>query len=479
MIDPWYIHRASGVTPVISDTAGLTVSFGFTATSGNKLFLFVGINYSLNTPAGWTLVSQAGSISTDDNIGYLFSKTAASDTGVNFIPQGSNNPLVWQVYEAVSTAVIVNSQSTVATTTTFTPMAGLTGNLVVIAALSGSISFYGGPWSESAAWDTGWVEDSDLSAPANPSVGGWQTVAHKLNVATSSVTPSGVFTVNTSPTYDKSRCQIILAINLMIPTFFVGSASISAAHVGTSTVSAIYLGAAQVWARIIATPTIVGSASANANNYGAGSGPSITTPTTTLVGDVTIIVGYVEPINEAKPTASYGVFTLPSGVTLTSGFPIETDAAGLTTGDDHRMYVWYYYATAAGSKTLSFTNTQNIYWGLASATVHGGPTSGSPFADTPVTATISRSASTTTTPSVSLTTAGAKSLVLWAYTDWDGPNSSYPAGFNDVAHASNASGQPAIGSKIYGLAGSTGAVTASRGGADDGMAAALLSLRAP
>lgn len=231
-----------------------------------------------------------------------------------------------------------------------------------------------------------------------------------------------------------------------------------------------------------AVPTIVagsGSPSANAANYGNNSGPSITTPTATQVGDVTIIVGYVEPNNESHPAASYGNMTLPSGVTLANGFPIESAATHITTDNDLRMYVWYYYASATGSKTLSFADDQNLYWGLASATIHGGPTSGNPFADTPATATLAFNASTTTTPSVSLTTAGNNSLVLWAYTDWDGSNSGYPTGFIDVTHAPNEAGQPAIGSKIYSTAGSTGAIVASRDGAHDGMAAALLSLRAP
>jgi hypothetical protein len=227
-----------------------------------------------------------------------------------------------------------------------------------------------------------------------------------------------------------------------------------------------------------ATPTIIGNSSYNAGGYSGGITPSVTTPSNAQVGDLTIIISYVEPNNEGKPAATYGTFTLPTGVTLAPGFPIETDPATLTSSNDHRMYVWYYYATAAGATTLTFTNDYQIYWGLASVTVRGGPTSGNPFADTPSMATSGTTASgITSTPPVSLTLGGPNSLVLWAYTDWDGINPGYPSGFADISHASNYPGQPALGFKTYAYAGATGTISATRSGNDQGMGAALLSLR--
>jgi prepilin-type N-terminal cleavage/methylation domain-containing protein len=225
-------------------------------------------------------------------------------------------------------------------------------------------------------------------------------------------------------------------------------------------------------------PTIIGTSAHDAAGYSGSIIPFVTTPSSTQIGDLTVIVGYVEANNEGKPAATYGTFTLPTGVTLAPGFPIETDPATLTSSNDHRMYVWYYYATAAGATTLTFTNSQDIYWGLASVTVRGGPTSGNPFADTPSTATSGTTASgITSTPPVSLTLGGPNSLVLWAYTDWDGPNPSYPSGITDLSHASNYSGQPAIGYATYAAAGSTGMISAARSGNEQGMGAALLSLR--
>ena len=225
-------------------------------------------------------------------------------------------------------------------------------------------------------------------------------------------------------------------------------------------------------------PSIIGTSAYDSAGYTIAVTPFVTTPSSTQIGDLMVIVGYVEPNNETKVGATFGTFTLPTGVTLASGFPIETDPATITSTNDHRMYVWYFYATAPGAITLTFTNDQKIYWGLASVTVRGGPTSGNPFADTPSKATVSNGATgITSTPPVSLTLGGPSSLVLWAYTDWAGPNPGYPSGITDLSHASNWSGQPAIGYKTYAASGSTGTISAARTSNDQGMGAALLSLR--
>ena len=225
-------------------------------------------------------------------------------------------------------------------------------------------------------------------------------------------------------------------------------------------------------------PTVIGTSAYNPGGYSSVVIPFVTTPSSTKIGDLTVIVGYVEPNNEAKVGATFGTFTLPTGVTLASGFPIETDPATITSTNDHRMYVWYYYATAPGAVTLTFTNDNQIYWGLASVTIRGGLPSGNPFADTPSKATVANGApGITSTPPVSLTLSGSNSLVLYAYTDWVGPNQGYPPGFTDLSHASNWSGQPAIGYNTYTDSGSTGTVSAVRGNNDQGMGAALLSLR--
>lgn len=225
-------------------------------------------------------------------------------------------------------------------------------------------------------------------------------------------------------------------------------------------------------------PTIIGTSAFDSNGYSSVVIPFVTTPSSTQIGDLVVIVGYVEPNNEAKVGATFGTFTLPTGVTLASGFPIETDPATITSTNDHRMYVWYYYATAPGAITLTFTNDRQIYWGLASVTVRGGPISGNPFADTPTKGTVGTSApNITSTPPVSLTLGGSNSLLLYAYTDWVGPNPGYPAGITDLSHASNWSGQPAIGYKTYAAAGPTGTISAVRSNNDQGMGAALLSLR--
>jgi prepilin-type N-terminal cleavage/methylation domain-containing protein len=226
-------------------------------------------------------------------------------------------------------------------------------------------------------------------------------------------------------------------------------------------------------------PTIIGTSASSTAGYTVSVTPFITTPSSTQIGDLTVIVGYVEANNEAKPGATFGIFSLPTGVTLASGFPIETDPTTITTTYDHRMYVWYYYATVAGATTLTFTNDHQIYWGLASVTLRGGRTSGNPFSDTPSTGTSGTSAvGVISTPPVSLTLGGANSLALWVYTDWSGPNPGYPTGITDLSHSSNWPGQPGIGYTTYTSGGSTGPISATRSGNEQGMTTALLSLRA-
>lgn len=197
---------------------------------------------------------------------------------------------------------------------------------------------------------------------------------------------------------------------------------------------------------------------------------TITTNPNTKEGDLVVITGYFGG-------ATIGTFGLPSGVTNESGFPIETDPGG--GNNDSYLAVLYYYAQANGSESLTFTNTaDDVWWGLNSVTIEGGPTSGDPFADTPVAA-ASYDSSATTTPAVSMNLGGANSLVLWVFVSWDGSiNLTTPSGYDDVYHDGD---QPFIAQKTYASAGSTGSVFATLpSGAltnSPGMAAALLSFR--
>ena len=221
------------------------------------------------------------------------------------------------------------------------------------------------------------------------------------------------------------------------------------------------------------TPTIVATTTTGRTN---ATSQTVATSSSTLAGDLVVITGYVEPASEASAGATYGTFSLPGGVSLASGFPINTDDATITTTSTHRLYVWYYYATASGSQNLTISNTANVYMGLTATTVRGGATSGNPFADTPATATSSTSAAgITTTPAVSLTLNGINSLVLWATGDWNGNGGlSFPAGYTNTT---DFNGQPNIAGKAYAASGSTGTITAARSGNESGMTAALLSIR--
>lgn len=243
----------------------------------------------------------------------------------------------------------------------------------------------------------------------------------------------------------------------------------------------------QTWAAIEAminqrisppAPVVIAGTSSSSNWV---TSQSVTTDATTIAGDLIIIAEYIEPANEGTANATYGTVVLPPGVTLFPGFPVETDASGVTTGYDHRLNVYYYYAQTNGSETLTFTYSDNVYVGLACVTIEGALTSGNPLAELSTNA-ISRDASSSApgTPAVSLTLAKPNSLVLWICGDWTGgePNDQAPVGYTNVAWSANHSGQPVIAMRVYRNAGPTGTVyVGNHVGVDDGMTAALLSFR--
>lgn len=225
-------------------------------------------------------------------------------------------------------------------------------------------------------------------------------------------------------------------------------------------------------------PAVIAGTSSSSNWV---TSQSITTDETTIAGDLIVIAEYIEPANEGSASATYGTVTLPAGVTLFPGFPVETDAAGITTGYDHRLNVYYYYAQANGSETLTFNYSENVYAGLACVTIEGAATSGNPLVELSTNA-ISRDASSSApgTPAVALNLAKPNSLVLWICGDWAGgePNGQAPVGYTNIAWSANHSGQPVIAARVYRNAGATGTVyVGNHVGVDDGMTAALLSFR--
>lgn len=224
-------------------------------------------------------------------------------------------------------------------------------------------------------------------------------------------------------------------------------------------------------------PTVVGGSASYANQT---SSATIDTNASTQIGDLVVVVGYIEPANQQSASATYGNIIVSPSITLAPGFPINTDDAAMTTKVTHRLYVGYFYATANGSTPVTFsTDVTTGQIAVATATIRGGPTSGNPFADAPFTASVSSTATgITSSPPISLNLGGPNSLVLWTFGDWNGGNDlTYPTGYTDLTHAQNYPGQPAIGYKTYSAAGSTGNVTIPRTGNDQGMTAALLSIR--
>jgi hypothetical protein len=227
----------------------------------------------------------------------------------------------------------------------------------------------------------------------------------------------------------------------------------------------------------VAAPTIVSSF--NAGAPADVTSLSVTLDSSTAIGDLIIVVGYVEPNSEGTAGATFGTMTLPGIMNLTPGFPIESNPTTITTANDHRQHVWYGYATVAGAQTFTFTNSIHLYWGLAGIVVRGGATTGNPFSEISTAVVTSAAAGITASPPVSITLAAANSLVLWGYGDWTGPNPSTPSGFTSASASPTYSGQPGVASAVYAAAGATGTISATRTGNENGMTASLLSLRAP
>lgn len=213
----------------------------------------------------------------------------------------------------------------------------------------------------------------------------------------------------------------------------------------------------------------------------SGSSRTVSTVSGTQTGDLVIITAYVEPANNGTSSAAYANFTPPSGFAVLPlrGFPIVTDDTAMTTRNTHRLYEFYYYATADGSQNLTFTGTDGGWIGLSATTIRGGPTSGDPLADNPAGATISSNATNvTSSPPVTLNLGGEDSLVLWTYGGLGGYDFGAPAGYSNMTNSA-AAGEPTIAYHNYASAGSTGAISAPRVDNNGGMSAALLSFRKP
>jgi hypothetical protein len=159
---------------------------------------------------------------------------------------------------------------------------------------------------------------------------------------------------------------------------------------------------------------------------------STTASASTMVGDLVLILLYLEPSGEETASAAYYAFTPPAGFLVASWEPISSNDANLTTEETNRQYVFWGDATTAGAATYTVSTTPALtsYAATAIVTVHGAATSGNPFADTPSKASYGEGATVTAFPSVSVTPAADNTGFLWFGTAWSlGNYFGNPAGF--------------------------------------------------
>lgn len=422
------------------ETSG-TLTLGSAATKGNALILVVSSRAAVTAPTGYTHDAHIIDSTYNGTIEIYSTVAAGGETSLT-ITLGATGAItaVWTEVPGLQTsgsALVVDQAVTYDQTTSSTTLPATASNCQVVTTQDDFLVFAGAIPSTSKSFTANSFTNSFVQL-ANLS----STVTNGCAMAAATLEEATAGTYNTQVTMSTSGFDVVCAL---------------------------------VAYKVAGAPTIIGTTSTATNTTAS---KTLTLPSATQAGDLVIVAGYAEPANERTGSASFGTFTLPTGFTAVSGFPIESNAANITTQDDMRLYAWYGYAASTGTQSLTFTATTGVYWGLAAVLIRGGATAGNPLSDTASTATIAYGATATSTPPVSLTLGGPNSLVLWLYGDWGGTSTNWPSGYTSEAVSTSYNGQPAIWAKTYAASGATGTVSAGRSNSDDGMAAGLLSFRA-
>ena len=190
--EPPWVHVGSGVA-ARNGTTSHTINFGFTSTSGNLLvvIVFAGVT---NAATGWTEQLQpvsSGELS-------VFTKTSAGDTSITITHNAANYPEAWIAYEfpAGSSYDAGQSDTTSADTPpSITGLPGGAGNERLVITARGRIAGSASETGASTVWGGSMVEDLDSFTAFSSTDGCYLTVAHQINVTTTSLAPTG------TPTY--------------------------------------------------------------------------------------------------------------------------------------------------------------------------------------------------------------------------------------------------------------------------------------
>lgn len=152
---------------------------------------------------------------------------------------------------------------------------------------------------------------------------------------------------------------------------------------------------------------------------------------------------------------------------------VEGSTVVLDNSTDHNMAVMWHRATGSESGTYTFTWTGSPWRAGQMHRYEGAATSGTPF-DSPTSTAVS-SGGTSTSPSVTITTAGADRLLLHAMSNWSGGTYTAPTGFTKRQQGDF--GLETISDKSQAAAGSTGGITGTCTGG--GFMSALLAAMIP
>ena len=181
-----------------------------------------------------------------------------------------------------------------------------------------------------------------------------------------------------------------------------------------------------------------------------GSTGSFAVPSGVVADDIVIVVFYLD-VQATTVTA------MPSGFAHLDGSPV-TSAAPF----NHSLIIAGKRATGADAGTYDFTFSGSQYHEGQAHRFTGVTTSGA-FVDTP-SGTATSSASSNTTPAVSMTTLGADRLVLHCATCWAGGTWTAPAGY--TKRQQGGAGLSTLADVSQAAAGSTGSITATISNAD-------------
>lgn len=201
--DPPWLNKSGGMA-ARNGTTSHALTFGFTATAGSLLVLFVGGSVTHSIASGWTERFQP----VESSELSLFTRNAVGgETSVTVTHNGSNYPVGWCLYEFPPGSAFTTGAGSSPTNDTWPALSGLPGiEQVVLAARCRANQNASAGTTQ--VWNSPWVEDLDVTTPLATTDGTTVTVGRRNNVTTTSSTPSSTATNAGSQSTDR---QVVIA----------------------------------------------------------------------------------------------------------------------------------------------------------------------------------------------------------------------------------------------------------------------------